>query len=188
MGKSEDIRKRLIAGQTIDDLVRTGYAKSIVTREANTINQVRNLLGINYTEYPNKLSINRLMIYAQHNALEVAWGTLVGILGLAAAFKAMSQNQVALVFSGTRLDFALNRLKPPSDRKPWWKGAKPWLSLSFPIGIILILNGLGGLFNLEFLELLITYRPSSILLPCITITFGLAFIVSYILMHKKRMV
>ena len=194
MGISDEITEKLMAGESEDELIQKGYKKRTIQQEANKIEQV---LKLHYT-LDNKpdIDIKKTLAYVQHSALELSWGTMLAILGLAATFRALwladktqvSYNDIAIfliyagplyfIVSNIILIRRLRAIEPPKEKITW-----QWsiLQLCSPLGMILILNGAASYFNWQFLQVLIRYPVGARTLPLITVFVGVLLSAIYIL-------
>ena len=195
MDKSDEITTRLIAGETEEELTRAGYDQESVSKEQNKIRLIKELTQTADIQAQNNLNIKKLLIYTSHNTIEIAWGTLIGTFGLAAAFRSLGQNGTALfllfagpilfMLSSITLIRSIDRLGPPK-KTPWFLIV--CAAISAPIGLLLFLNGIGGIAGLKFLELLnplITYPTDSKLWPWVTSVFGLLLLAFYFYVSQK---
>lgn len=197
MGKSDEITKKLIDGKTEDELVKSGYDRGSVSRERNKIKLILELTKTANVQTPRDLDLKKLLIYAQYQTFEITWGTLIGMFGLAVAFKAMSQDGTGFVLlilgtilfalSLTILDRRIERLDPSKAKTSWW--IILLLAVTGPIGLLLMINGLGVLLGLGFLELLkplIPYSANSRLWPIMSIVIGILLVVLYFFIDSRR--
>jgi hypothetical protein len=195
MGKSDEITKRLIAGETEEQLVKSGFKKASVRREQNKIKLILDLTKTANAQMSHDLNLRKLLIYAHHSAVEISWGTLVGIFGLAVAFNAELHPGTALflaiagVFMFDYSLYYLNReiesIDPITEKVPW--GIILVLALTGPPGLLLVINGIGGISGLTYLELLkgvITYSASSKGCQIMTVLVGLVLLVIYFWLYN----